>query len=154
MANVIAGIDPSYQDNNAVALWDGTKYVGMESGSFHKVEDYLLSSKYKVVAIYLEDSRLDTHVHAAKYAAKNAGDKIGAAAQTGRRVGRLDAVCQRWTDWAAKNEIPVFLVRPSSRRKGVDLKLTATAFKLRTNYTAKTNEHERDAAMLVFQRKL
>ena len=153
---MIAGIDPSYQNNNAVAYWDGEKLF-MVSGPFYKVADSIIKNCPTVVI--LEDSRLDDHIHAADFAYFSAVKKgvkagIGAAAKTGRNVGKLDGVCQRWEEWLLDQGFEVKKVRPSSRRKGIDLKLSAEKFKRITGYTGTSNEHERDAAMLVFKRKL
>mgnify|MGYP000669291669 CR=1 FL=1 len=155
---MICGIDPSYNDNNGVAYWDGEKLISLNSGSFDKMAADVLF--HKPTAIVLEDSRLDKHIHAAMgayaIAVKKSGRSAGiaAAAMTGRNVGKLDGACTRWEDFAKRNNIKIYYVRPSSRRKGTDLKLSAPVFKKITGYEGRTNEHNRDAAMLVFKRKL
>lgn len=154
---MICGIDPSYNNNNGIAFWSKGKLSGLASGSFSEMTKLVLAQNPK--AIVLEDSRLDKkvlHALAAFNAAKKKGLTVGisAAAMAGRNVGKLDGACERWVDFAKENGIKLYHVRPSSRRKNVDLKLTAKAFKRITGYEGRTNEHERDAAMLVYKREL
>ena len=156
---IICGIDPSYQDNNAIAFWDGEKLFGLASGSYRDMMLQVQEANPDIVI--LEDSRLMEHVKSAmsaymtaikKKRGTNAG--VGAAAKAGRSIGKLDGVCQRWDEDLKDMGFAVKYVNPSSRRVNLDLKLKAPKFKLITGYEGRTNEHQRDAAMLVFKRNL
>lgn len=63
-------------------------------------------------------------------------------------AGSVKRDCQRWAEWLLMNQIPHDKVAPKNNRT----KLTADKFKKLTGWQGRTNEHSRDAAMLVFGR--
>lgn len=140
------------------------KFLKIGSGSFWEVERCLLQVLIDAekeglkVRLRIEDSRKDNVVyraqarfHAIKKTKSGIKGAINAVCKMGRDVGKVDRDVALWEAWAANKGIPVDLVPPSSRRKGIDLKLTAERFKKLTGWEGRTNEHCRDGSMLVFR---
>ena len=69
-----------------------------------------------------------------------------AALKMARNVGEIDAWCKLITAICAEFQIPAHGISP----KGKGAKLSAERFALSTGWTASSNEHTRDAAMVAF----
>ncbi len=71
-------------------------------------------------------------------------------AERGRRegAGYVKAHCAVWEDFCKVVGIPYELVPPKNNKT----KVSAEYFRMLTGYSERTNEHERDAAMLVIGR--
>jgi hypothetical protein len=95
------------------------------------------------LTIYIEDARLRTWFGGAdaRQARSGAGIREG--------VGSVKRDCQIWEDWCIEQGVPYKLIHPAQNVT----KLTAKAFNQITKWTAKTNEHGRDAAMLIVGRR-
>lgn len=89
------------------------------------------------VFIRMEDARLRTWVPRQKTESRERGRREGA--------GYVKAHCAIWEDWFKIVGIPYELVAPMNNKTKVD----AEYFKKLTGYDKRTNEHERDAGMLV-----
>lgn len=90
--------------------------------------------------VVVEDSRLSKRVW-------SGGDASGRVmAKIGRDIGAIDAQCARIVEHCEKLGIPCLSVSP----KGKGGKLNAQRFKALTGWTAPTNQHERDAAMVAW----
>lgn len=63
-------------------------------------------------------------------------------------VGSVKRDCQRWQEFCEYHGIDFELVAPKNNRT----KTTASEFKRITGWQQRTNEHGRDAAMLIFGR--
>jgi hypothetical protein len=63
-------------------------------------------------------------------------------------VGSVKRDAQVWEDWCNENQINFKMIHP----KNNSTKYKADTFKKITGWTGRTNEHARDAAMLVFRR--
>lgn len=61
-------------------------------------------------------------------------------------AGSIKRDCVIWEEFLNERKIPYMLVAP----KNNSTKLSAESFKKITGYSGRTNEHTRDAAMLVF----
>lgn len=61
-------------------------------------------------------------------------------------AGSVKRDCTIWEDFLSDHNIPYEMVAPKNNRT----KLNSARFKQYTNYSATTNEHSRDAAMLVY----
>jgi hypothetical protein len=111
----------------------------ISSMPIHKAfEDVLWYHKnYGGVFVRLEDARLR------KWIPKQKTEK----AERGRRegAGYVKAHAQIWEAFLKDNSIPFELVAPKNNKT----KITAAYFKKLTGFEATTNEHMRDAAMLV-----
>jgi len=89
------------------------------------------------VFIRMEDARLRTWIPRQKTETAERGRREGA--------GYVKAHCAIWEDWFKLVGIPHELVPPKNNKT----KVTADYFKTLTGWKEKTNEHCRDAAMLV-----
>lgn len=99
--------------------------------------DYVL--EHKEAKFYIEDARK------LKWGGYNKGN-------TGRLqgAGSVKRDASIWEEFMEKHGLDYVLVDPRSNRKKVDAKL----FQRITGYEGRTNEHGRDAAMMVFRRKV
>lgn len=61
-------------------------------------------------------------------------------------AGSIKRDCKIWEDFLTDNNIPFELVAPKNNKT----KINASVFKKITRWQVQTNEHSRDAAMLVF----
>ena len=133
---IFIGIDPDIE-KNGYAVWDrDDKILEIEKKSFwDAIEDIEL---YNVpIKVIIEAGWLiaKSNWHGAKN--KSTAAKIGKNVGSNHQVGKL------FEEYCIKNKIQYQLVKP----KG---KIKADTFKRITGYTRRTNQDERDAAMLVF----
>lgn len=91
-------------------------------------------AKGKDAAVYFEDARLRTWF----------GSKGREALQG---AGSIKRDCHRWEEWLEFHGIKYVKVAPKSNKT----KLTADQFKRITGWQGKTNEHNRDATMLIWK---
>lgn len=89
--------------------------------------------------IIFEDSRLQSHTW-------TKASSRAAAAKMARSVGQVDAWCSLIVAICAKHGIPAHGISPL----GKGGKLNAEAFEKATGWTASSNEHNRDAAMVAW----
>lgn len=86
------------------------------------------------ILVRFEDARLRTWF----------GKEKGPAQLQG--AGSIKRDCQRWEEFLTYHAIPFEEIAPKNNRT----KISAEEFKRLTGWQEKTNEHGRDAAMLVF----
>jgi len=86
------------------------------------------------VCLYIEDARQRTWFTGGREKAQG--------------VGSVKRDAQIWEDWCKENQINFKMIHP----KNNSTKYKADTFKKITGWTGRTNEHARDAAMLVFRR--
>lgn len=133
------GIDAG--TNTGVAVWDDKqrKLLSVESMQLHKalekVEYLHLTVK---ICVIIEDARLRTWY----------GNDWKQSKQKLQGVGSVKRDCAIWEEFCKDKKIEYYMQHP---RYNVT-KLTAEAFQIVTGYKGRTNEHARDAAMLVFNR--
>jgi hypothetical protein len=145
---IAIGIDTG--SNTAVAVWDTdeqaiislTTYRGAMYGALRQVEQVAAEAEGRVL-IRFEDARMRRWVPWYKDERRNRGRAQGA--------GYVKAHCQIWEDFlrdlSARNpRVDVKAIAPGRNTT----KLSAEAFNRITGWQGKSNEHERDAAMLVF----
>jgi len=136
--DVIIGIDTGV--NTGFAAWDrkNKNFLQLDTVFIHKalerVSNVLLNSNYRLF-VRVEDARLATF---------GRGDRANMSKAQGAGSVKRDA--KIWEDFLTDCGIPFELVRPAMRKK----KLTSAEFKKITGWTAPTNQHGRDAAMLVY----
>jgi hypothetical protein len=133
---IYIGIDPGV--NTGVAVWNS------ETKNFYCIESMtILDAMYIVndqhigckINVIIEDARQRKWFG-------NSGKEVLQGA------GSIKRDCQIWQEFLEANEITHYWVAPKDNRT----KLSSAQFKAYTGYTGKTNEHGRDAAMLVFKR--
>ena len=130
----IIGIDPGVQ--TGVAIYIRGKLSELQTIAPHEIGE-LLDDVSPGLVIF-EDSRLQSHVWTAAGTSRNAAIKIG------RNVGQIDQQCIIIEALCDKRGISCVGISPL--KKGA--KLSAEAFKIVTGWGRRTNQHERDAAML------
>ena len=137
---ILIGIDTGVHTGFAVAFDHG------EGGELQRVEslsitqamqcvlEYEDEHDLKDITLYIEDARLRTWFTGGREKAQG--------------VGSVKRDAQIWEDWCKEQGINYKMIHPASnatKKKAVD-------FTRMTGWIGRTNEHARDAAMLVFRR--
>jgi len=139
----IIGIDPGVTTGLCIYYKPTMTICQLKSGTLLQM---LLTLKESIwwdrisngqVFVRMEDARLRTWIPRQKTATAELGRREGA--------GYVKAHCAIWEDWFKMVGIPHELVAPKNNKT----KVTADYFQKLTGWTERTNEHERDSAMLV-----
>jgi len=131
---VVIGIDPGV--NTGVAVADGGKLVSVGCMAAVNAEELVLQTMIDnggKLFVRFEDARMRQWF----------GSKGREALQG---AGSIKRDCARWQEFLEHHNIPHARIAPKANRT----KLTADQFKRITGWQGRTNEHSRDAAMLVF----
>lgn len=131
----ILGIDPGA--NTGLAGFDGGALVWLRTIEPHSIEHFL--RHHAPTRVVFEDSRLESKVWT------TAGSRA-AALKIARNVGQIDAWCSLITAICADLSIPAHGISPTA--KGA--KLGAEGFAMATGWQGRSNQHERDAAMVAW----
>lgn len=134
---LILGIDPGA--STGVATFVDGVLSDLETFEPHQV-DRLIRGRQPGRVIF-EDSRLESRAWNAR-----AKRSYGVALATARSLGQVDAWCSLITAVCADLNIAAHGVSPTV--KGA--KLNAAAFGKATGWMARSNQHERDAAMVAW----
>lgn len=135
------GIDTG--THTGVAIWDSAsrQFLSIEEMKIHKalgVVEAISKANPGNVRVRLEDARLRHWIPRMG----NIKAEIGRA----KGAGSVERDCSIWEDYLKDLGIPCELVAP----KDNVTKMRQEAFATLTGWTQRTNEHVRDAAMLVF----
>lgn len=132
----IIGIDPGV--NTGFAVWNGTEFVEITSTNIITATEKVktLADNFNVM-VYYEDARLR------HWFGKSGREKLMGAGSVRRDSQIWETVCNLLN-------IPFVAVAPKDNMT----KLNAKQFEMYTGWKGRTNEHGRDAAMLVFQRPM
>lgn len=139
----IIGIDPGTTTGMCIYYKPEKRICNLTSGTLLQCLFLLRESIWwdrinnDQVFIRMEDARLRTWIPRQKTASRELGRREGA--------GYVKAHCAIWEDWFKMVGIPHELVEPKRNKTKVD----AAYFKKLTGWTGQTNEHSRDAAMLI-----
>lgn len=136
---MLLGIDPG--QSTGLAVFRGGKLAALETIRPHEIERTLRA--LKPARVVYEDSRLQGHIW-------TRGLSASTSAKMARNVGQIDAWCSLIVDVCAELGIPAHGISP--RAKGS--KLDAEAFGLVTGWDGKSNQHERDGAMVAWQYRM
>lgn len=134
--SIILGIDPGV--NTGIAVFKAGSLWKLETIEPHQIADYL--TKAMPSRVIFEDSRLTSFMF-------NQVKSRSAALKMARNVGEIDAWCRVITSVCADLGIPAHGISPA----GKGAKVKAPEFARITGWLAKSNEHERDAAMVAFK---
>lgn len=137
MSRLFVGIDPGVNTGYAEAV--GGKIMRCESMRIDEAMERVreLAAQTKLLTVVFEDARMRTGYFGKDAKAKQQG------------AGSVKRDCKIWADFLAALGITYINVSP--RQKGV--KRSAESFAALTGFRERTNEHGRDAAMLVWGRK-
>ncbi|MGE8684006.1 MAG: hypothetical protein ACN6OV_05910 [Acinetobacter sp.] len=137
---ILIGIDTGVNTGFAVAIDSGN------GGELQKVEcvsiTQAMTNINELVAehgkenlkLYIEDARLRTWFTGGREKAQG--------------VGSVKRDAQIWESWCKEQDLNYIMIHPKANAT----KTKADVFKKRTGWSGRTNEHARDAAMLVFRR--
>jgi hypothetical protein len=137
--SIMVGVDPGV--STGLALWDRLrqKLVSVDTVMIHEAWQAVLSLHLAgaLHSVTFEDARLRTG-----YFGKNAKAKQQGA-------GSVKRDCKAWADFLGAHGIAYRAVSPQAKGAKVD----AATFAKLSGYQGKTNEHGRDAGMLVIGAK-
>lgn len=134
--SLILGIDPGA--HTGVATYVGGQLTDLETVGPHQIER-LIRGRAPARVVF-EDSRMQSHTWTSS-ASK------AAAAKMARNVGQVDAWCNLITAICAELGIAAHGISPA----GKGAKLNALQFASVTGWLHRSNEHERDAAMVAWK---
>lgn len=137
---ILVGVDPG--EKTGICYYDPVKkkiqdLVTVKPNNFLRMIEVAIREGY---IFYIEDSRKQSHVWSADGKSKGSANKIA------RDVGRIDMICSLAEDKAKDYGVPIHFISPL--KKGA--KLSGGPFEVLTGWSKRSNQHERDAAMLVF----
>lgn len=129
---LIVGIDSGV--NTGFAVYDQSDKTLMvcESVFIHRAFEMILGNIDKIKLVRVEDARLRKFITGGR-------EKLQGA-------GSIKRDAKIWEDFLTDKNIPFQMVAPKNNRT----KLSQETFKAITGWSKKTNEHSRDAGMLVF----
>ena len=133
--SVILGIDHGIR--TGVAVFHGGGLTSLTTIEPHTIRAVL--DLHRPSRVVFEDSRLTSPVFSAR------GNRA-TALKIARNVGEVDAWCRLITLVCAEMQIPAHGISPE--RKGA--KLNSMQFRQQTGWEGKSNQHERDAAMVAW----
>jgi len=134
--SLILGIDPG--SHTGVAIYVDGKLTELKTIEPHEIERLLKGCA--PARVVFEDSRLQSHTW-------TTATKPAVAGKMGRNVGEIDAWCRNMTAFCAELGIPAHGISPAGKGK----KLNAQQFASVTGWLQRSNEHERDAAMVAWK---
>ena len=131
------GIDPGKV--TGCAIWDCKKqeFYTVFSGGILDVMD-----KLEIYTVFGENFFFIENPNLRKWYGNNSNQKQQGA-------GSIKRDYSIWVEWFNKMDAEYYQLNP----KNIRTKLDAGSFKNITKWTEKTNEHSRDAAMMVFGQK-
>ena len=139
---LVVGIDPGV--HTGLAVWDTSsrQLLEIRCTGIVSAMDYLDDLAYNrgIGLVVFEDARQRTWIPRERDIRQVKGRAMGA--------GSVKRDCSIWEEWCSARGIQFIASRPKTGMT----KLTDAYFRGITGYDRRTNEHGRDAAMLVFQR--
>jgi hypothetical protein len=131
--DIIIGVDPGVNTGLAVISVKDNKFIRIQSYKIHEALYYarVISQNSNVLAV-IEDARQR------KWFGNNANAKQQGA-------GSIKRDCKIWEDFLIDQKIDYEMIHPIKGSTKIDSKL----FKKITSWEKQTNEHSRDAAMLI-----
>ena len=132
---LILGIDPGA--NTGVAHFVDGELARLETIAPHQIERILREAM--PARVVFEDSRLQSHTW-------TRGNSVAATAKMARNVGQIDAWCSLITAVCGELGIPAHGISPL----GKGHKMAADQFERITGWTGRSNQHERDGAMVAW----
>ncbi|MFV8192399.1 hypothetical protein [Acinetobacter soli] len=145
---VMVGIDTGVHTGFAVAFDEGQggRLIEVNSltitQSMSRVIQLCELYGHAEVCLYIEDARKRTWFGSADARMQRSGAGIREG------IGSVKRDAQIWEDWCKENKINYKMIHP----KDNCTKYKADVFKKITGWLGRTNEHARDAAMLVHRR--
>lgn len=132
---IIIGIDPGVKTGIAIWSHEGQIFQAIKSRNIIEAmaEVKLIMCVCRDVKLIIEDARMV---------------RFRTDPNRAQGAGSVKRDCKVWEEFCEFNKLDYEMKRPNKRIT----KLKADAFKKLTGWNKQTNEHGRDAAMLVFKR--
>lgn len=146
-ADIIIGIDPDVNKSGVGVVSRERKDVEVFSRSFPELLEYLkMAAKHTSVVVVVEASwKISTNWHTGR------GDSIRTAARKGKDAGRCHEVGRKIVECAQYYGLEVVERLPLKKIwKGKDGKITDEEIKAFMPIQGRTNQEERDAALLAW----
>jgi hypothetical protein len=138
--NLFIGIDPDMK-SNGVAIWDANnKMLVLKNMTFFQLYEFMNENRERVRLVRIEAGWLNhkSNWHICSGQSKAAGEAIA------RNVGMNHATGIHICEMCVFLELYYEELRPTEQKKD------AKEFKAITKYEGRTNQEQRDAAMLVY----
>jgi hypothetical protein len=144
MTKLLIGIDPGIHTGFAVKRTDKNEFAELSTYTFWEAIDrikFYLSNFYPPTKIIIEDPNLNRPTFHSKVKGEKRRENISQKVGMNKRDAQLIIeYCELWG-------IEVHRVKPS-KHSGVNL--THYHFQMMTKYSGRTNQHMRDAGMLIW----
>jgi len=134
----VLGFDPGV--NMGVAIYEDGKLAELLTIDAIALTDIFASYAGDPLFIAFEDSRLQSHIWIPS-------QSKGVAANIARKVGMVDAWCYMIERYCEGWNVAYMRISPKAKGE----KLNAEDFNRVTGWAGKSNQHERDAAMVAWQ---
>ena len=134
----VIGLDPGL--NAGIAIYEDGKLTELLTIEPINLADIFSHYSGEPLFIVFEDSRLQSHVWVPS-------QSKGVAANIARKIGMVDAWCYMIERLCENYDIAYMRISPKAKGE----KLNAEDFKRITGWKGKSNQHERDAAMVAWQ---
>lgn len=136
---IVFGIDPG--KNTGLAVYNDGKLLSLYT-LIDKIDKtgflFSLPGDHKLVVI--EDSRLQPYFD-------RPGQNERAQTKIARDIGKIDKQCDEIEYLCEKNGVPLIRISP----KGKGAKVDSKQFNAITGWVGRSNQHERDAAMVAWR---
>ena len=133
----VIGIDPGV--NTGMAVYEDGELHLLQTIEPHQIAWYLSQYQVEPLFVVFEDSRLQSHIWVPS-------QSKGIAANIARKVGMVDAWCYLIERVCDEYDIAYMRISPKAKGGKVDAEL----FKKITRWDKRSNQHERDAAMVAW----
>ncbi len=137
----ILGIDPG--QHVGLAYFEDGELLNLRECRPEEIPDLLKECASSVALVVFEDSRLTNKIWTAK-GNEAQRDKMV------RNVGEIDAWCKLIVGRCAMHGIPCLGRAPCAKAGNKGRKLDSDEFAAQTGWTKRSNEHQRDAAMIAW----
>ena len=134
----VMGLDPGV--NTGMAVYEDGELISLQTIEPYQIEWHLSQYQFEPLFVAFEDSRLQSHVWLPS-------QSKGVAANIARKVGMVDAWCCLIERVCEQHNIAYMRISPKAKGGKVDAEL----FKKVTRWDKRSNQHERDAAMIAWQ---
>lgn len=133
----VIGLDPGV--NTGMAVYEDGELVSLQTIEPHQIEWHLSQYQFQPLFVVFEDSRLQSHVWLPS-------QSKGVAANIARKVGMVDAWCYLIERVCEQHDIAYMRISPKAKGGKIDAEL----FKKVTRWDKRSNQHERDAAIVAW----
>jgi hypothetical protein len=138
---LIIGIDPDTDKSGVALLWKPAGNLDLRNLRFFQLYDFLEGMAQSVEKVVIEAGWLNKSNWHVK-----TGDRAAYAGQIGQRTGANHETGRKIVEMCEYLSLKVELVKPTKSKVDADL------FRRLSKYERRTNQEQRDAAMLVLGR--